>query len=75
MLYDNMLPANLIIIFRERSLFGGLDISEGCCLDQGFPIRMVGASPKAFSASQEVRKFFHTVCLDLILVETGIFYQ
>ena len=37
-----------------------------------FPIRMVGASPKAFSASQEIRKFFHAVCLDLILVETGV---
>ena len=34
-------------------------------------IKMVGASPKAFSASQEIRKFFHTVCIDLILVETG----
>ena len=38
------------------------------------PIMMVGASPKAFSASEEIRKFFHTVCLDLILVETGVFY-
>ena len=33
-----------------------------------FPIRMVGASPKASSASQEIKKFFHTVCLDLILI-------
>ena len=40
-----------------------------------FPIRMVGASPKAFSASQEIKKFFHAVCLDLILIETGVFYQ
>ena len=40
-----------------------------------FPIRMVGASPKAFSVSQEIRELFHTVCLDLILVETGVFYQ
>ena len=37
-----------------------------------FPIRMVGASPKAFSASREIRKFFHRVCFDLILVETGV---
>ena len=36
-----------------------------------FPIRMVGASPKAFSASEEIRKFFHTVCRDLVFVETG----
>ena len=38
-----------------------------------FPIRMVWVSPKAFSASREIRKFFHRVCLDLILVETGVF--
>ena len=40
-----------------------------------FPIRMVGASPKAFSASHEIREIFHAVCLDLILIETGVFYQ
>ena len=39
-----------------------------------FPIRVVGASPKVFSASQEIRKFSHTVCPGLILVETGVFY-
>ena len=36
---------------------------------------MVGASLKAFSASEEMRKFFHVVCLDVILVETGVFSQ
>ena len=40
-----------------------------------FPIRMVGASPKAFSASEEMQKFFHVVCLNVILVETGVFSQ
>ena len=33
-----------------------------------FPIRM-------FVASQEIRKFFHMVCLDVILDETGVFYR
>ena len=36
---------------------------------------MVGAFLKAFSASEEMRKFFHMVCLDVIFVETSVFSQ
>ena len=42
---------------------------------KGFPIRMVGAFPKAFSVPREIKKFFNTVCLDVIFVETGVFSQ
>ena len=42
---------------------------------KAFTSRMDGASPKAFSVSHEIREFFHAVCLDLILVDTGVFYQ
>ena len=60
-------------IYRHGVL--GIYRKAGTCLDQGFPIRLVGASPKAFSESQEIRTFFHTVCLDVILVETCVFSQ
>ena len=36
---------------------------------------MVGASPEAFSASRVIRKLFHSVCLDMVLFETGVFYK
>ena len=61
-------PHSFNKIYRHR--FMGRYREAGAWI-KVFPIRMVGASPKAFSASEEIRKFFYTVCLDLILVETG----
>ena len=63
-----------IVLTRYRHSFLGTYREAGAWI-KVFPIMMVGASSKAFSASQGIRKFFYTVCLDVILVETGVFYQ
>ena len=61
--------------FNQIYRHGVMGIYWKTCACMVFPIRMVGASTKVLSASQEIRKFFHTVCFDLIVVGAGVFQQ
>ena len=75
MSFDPQKTWTTIVLTRSTGSFLGTYREAGAWIKVP-PIRMVGAAPKAFCASEEMRKFFHVVCIDLILVETaGFFYK